>query len=126
MGYITVNQIPQLLFGPKRFSLTNIAALPLVRPGYLHTITGGGIFQKTNGTGVWSPIFTNFQEKRVRSVFETAGGTIFIGSDRGLFKSTNSGKTWKHVHAGGLVGKLVESNGVLLATSQERDNKIDR
>ena len=40
MGYITVNQIPQLLFGKKRFSLTNIAALPLVRPGYLHTITG--------------------------------------------------------------------------------------
>lgn len=77
----------------------------------------GGILQKTNGTSVWSPIFTNFQEKRVRTVFETAGGTIFIGSDRGLFKSTNSGKTWKHVHVGGLVGKLVESNGVLVATS---------
>ena len=73
--------------------------------------------QKINGTSVWSPIYTNFQEKRIRTVFETAGGTIFIGSDRGLFKSTNSGKTWKHVHAGGLVMKLVESNGVLVATS---------
>ena len=30
MGYIPVNQIPQLLFGKKRFSLTNRAALPLV------------------------------------------------------------------------------------------------
>ena len=78
---------------------------------------GGGILQKTNGMSVWSPIFTNFQEKQVRTVFETAGGTIFIGSDRGLFKSTNRGKTWKHVHAGGLVMKLVESNGVLVATS---------
>ena len=33
MGYITVNQIPPLLFGKRRFSLTNIAALPLVRLG---------------------------------------------------------------------------------------------
>jgi photosystem II stability/assembly factor-like uncharacterized protein len=82
---------------------------------FAYNYWGGGIFQKTNGTGVWSPVFTNFQEKRVLSVFETAGGTIFICSDRGLFKSTNSGKSWKHV--GGLVGNLVESNGVLVATS---------
>ena len=84
---------------------------------FAYNYHGGGIFQKTNGTGVWSPVFTNFQEKRVLSVSETAGGTIFIGSDRGLFKSTNSGKSWKQLHAGGW-GKMVESNGVLLATSQ--------
>jgi photosystem II stability/assembly factor-like uncharacterized protein len=77
---------------------------------------GSGIFQKPNGTEVWSPVFTNFQGKRVLSVFETAGGTIFICSDKGLFKSTNSGKSWKH--AGVMVGKLVESNGVLLTTNQ--------
>ena len=55
--------------------------------------------------------------KQIRTVFETAGGTVFIGSDKGLFKTINSGKTWKHVHAGGWVMNLVESNGVLLATS---------
>src|SRR5205085_526560 len=49
---------------------------------------------------------------------ETAGGTIFIVSDRGLFKSTNSGKSWKQLPAGAW-GKIVESNGVLLATSQQ-------
>jgi photosystem II stability/assembly factor-like uncharacterized protein len=76
--------------------------------------------KKTNGTSVWSPIFENFQEPRIRSVFETAGGTIFIGTDRGFFKTTNSGKTWKHVHAGELVGHLAESDGVLLATSMRR------
>ena len=76
--------------------------------------------KKTNGTSVWSPIFENFHEPRIRSVFETAGGAIFIGTDRGLFKTVNSGKTWKHVHAGGLVGHLAESDGVLLATSMRR------
>ena len=78
----------------------------------------GQFLQKINGTSVWSPMYTNFQEKEVRTVFETAGGTVFIGSDNGLFKSTNSGKTWKQVHTGGWVMKLVESNGVLMATSQ--------
>ncbi len=76
--------------------------------------------KKANGKSLWSPIFDNFQEPRLRSAFETAGGTIFIGIDRGLFKTTDSGKTWKHVYAGGLVGNLAESDGVLLATSMRR------
>ena len=76
--------------------------------------------KKANGKSIWSPIFDNFQEPRLRSAFETAGGTIFIGIDRGLFKTTDSGKTWKHVYAGGLVGNLAESDGVLLATSMRR------
>ena len=52
----------------------------------------GQFLQKINGTSVWSPMYTNLQENEVRTVFETAGGAIFIGSNRGLFKSTNSGK----------------------------------
>src|SRR6187402_1034978 len=76
--------------------------------------------KKSDGTSVWSPIFENFHEPRIRTVFETAGGAIFIGIDRGFFKTTNSGNTWKHVHAGGLVGHLAESDGVLLATSMRR------
>jgi photosystem II stability/assembly factor-like uncharacterized protein len=74
----------------------------------------------TNGTSVWSPIFDYSHEPRIRSVFETAGGTIFIGTDEGLFKTDNSGKTWKHVYVGGYVGHLAELNGVLLATGMRR------
>ena len=77
----------------------------------------GHFLQKINGTSKWSPIYANFQQKRVRSVFESAAGSIFIGSDYGLFKSTNSGKTWKRVYTGGGVFYLVESTGVLMAIS---------
>ena len=76
--------------------------------------------KKTNGTSVWSPIFENSSEPRIRSVFETAGAAIFIGTDKGLFKTADSGKTWKHVYAGGWVGNMAESNGVLLSTSKRR------
>ncbi len=76
--------------------------------------------KKTNGTSVWSPIFENFHEPRIRTTFETAGGAIFIGTDRGIFKTDNSGKTWKLVYAGGLVGHLAESDGVLVATSMRK------
>ena len=76
--------------------------------------------KKANGTSVWSPIFENFHEPRIRSVFETAGGSIFIGIDRGFFKTSDGGKTWKQVHAGSLVGHLAESDGVMLAISMRR------
>ena len=79
----------------------------------------GQILQKINGTGVWLPMYTNLQEKKRLTVFETAGGAIFIGSENGLFKSTNSGNTWKQVHTGGWVMKLAALNGVLMATSQQ-------
>jgi photosystem II stability/assembly factor-like uncharacterized protein len=75
------------------------------------------ILRKRNGTNVWSPIFTDLQEKKVRTVLETDGGILFIGTDEGLFRSANNGKTWKNVHAWGLLGKLVESDGVMVATS---------
>ena len=88
------------------------------RTGILAYNYEGQFLQKINGTGTWSPAYTNFQEKEIRTVFETAGGSVFIGCNKGLFRSTNSGKTWKQVQAGGWAMKLVESNGILLATSQ--------
>ena len=76
--------------------------------------------KKTNGTSVWSPVFKNFQETRIRSVFETAGGAIFISTDGGLYKTADNGKTWKHVHTEGMDGNLAESNGILVAISMRR------
>ena len=91
-----------------------------IAPGKSGIIYWGVNLKKTNGTSVWSPIFENFQEPRIRSTFETAGGAIFIGTNIGIFKTANDGKTWEHVYAGGLVGNLAESNGILLATSMRK------
>jgi len=95
----------------------------------------GQFLKKIYGQRDWLPMYTNFQEQAVRmnktidwmytnykekqvsSVFETTGGTILIGSNNAIYKSINSGKTWKYVHVGGWIMKLVESNGVLLGAS---------
>jgi photosystem II stability/assembly factor-like uncharacterized protein len=76
--------------------------------------------KKANGTSVWSPVFDTFQIPVVRSAFETAGGTIFIGTQKGFFKTDDNGATWKYVYAGSLVGHMAESDGVLLATNWRR------
>jgi photosystem II stability/assembly factor-like uncharacterized protein len=74
----------------------------------------GGIVQKSE-TGAWSAIHTDFQHKRVLFVFESAAGSIFMGTEGGLFKSTDKGKTWKEMPVDGLVMKIAESGGVLMA-----------
>lgn len=79
----------------------------------------GRIFQKINATGMWMPVYTEFKKKLVRTIFETNKGTVFVGCDSGLYKSTDNGKTWKNVLAEGWVMKMVDSKGVLLATSQK-------
>jgi len=77
--------------------------------------------KKTNGTSVWSPVFDFFYQQPVlRSTFETAGGTIFIGTEKGFFKTDDNGETWKFVYAGKLVGHIAELDGVLLATDMRR------
>lgn len=97
------------------------AAHSSVAPGkngvFAYTYTGQ-ILQKPNKMNLWLPVFANFPERGIRTVCETTGGIVFIGCDKGLFRSTNHGKTWKLVHDGGWAMKIVESNGVLLATSQ--------
>src|SRR5687768_17155037 len=55
-----------------------------IAPGKSGILYWGVNVKKTNGTSVWSPIFDLFQEPRIRTVFETAGGAIFIGTNRGL------------------------------------------
>jgi len=79
----------------------------------------GQFLQRINGTSAWSPVYSSFQEKQVRTIFESDRGTVFVGTDKGLFKSINSGETWKQVYARGWGMKIVELNGVLMATSQE-------
>jgi photosystem II stability/assembly factor-like uncharacterized protein len=54
----------------------------------------------------------------VRTIFETSDGTLFVGSDNGLYKSVDRGQSWKQVQNEGWVMELVESEGVLIGAGQ--------
>lgn len=103
--------------------LTHISASP---GGVIATSDPNRIFQRLNGTDIWMPIFPDFKEKYVSGVFTAKDGSIFIGAEArwghgqgGIIKSTDQGKTWKHVMDNGWVNKMVELDGVLLCTSQQ-------
>ncbi len=77
----------------------------------------GHFFQKQKSIGIWMPIFNSFKGSAVRTVMETSDGIVFIGCDQGIYKSSDSGNTWKHIFDNGWVIHMVESNGVLLCTN---------
>lgn len=68
---------------------------------------------------LWVPALTNMNNQMFRNIFEAADKTLFFGCDNGVFKSTDQGKNWNHVYDKGWMIDMVESNGVLLCTSQE-------
>jgi photosystem II stability/assembly factor-like uncharacterized protein len=78
----------------------------------------GEIYQKMSPAN-WVPTYENFRKHSMRTVFETSNNTVFLGYDGGLYKSTDRGKTWKHVQDEGWVIHMVEAEGVLLATGQK-------
>ncbi len=88
------------------------------RAGAYALSPGNGFFQNI-APGVWMPVFAVLKEQSLRTLFESADGSIFVGCDRGIFKSADHGKTWKHVYENGWMIRIVESNGVLLCTSEE-------
>ncbi len=88
------------------------------RSGVMAFNSEGKIYQKTPAPGTWSPMYTNFKNQSVETIFETSDGTVFVGCRDGLYKSADKGRSWKHVKNEGWVMNIVESEGVLLGTGQ--------
>lgn len=104
-------------FWEKEISPDNHSSIAPGKAGMIRYNYSGQFLQKLNGTDFWLPMYDNFQGKEIRTVFENERAA-FVGCNRGLFKSTDNGKNWERVYDGGWVMKMVESDGVLLATSQ--------
>ncbi len=88
------------------------------RAGVFTSATGGRLFQKVKGAGVWLPVGTQLKGHSIYTIFESPEGNLVIGCDNGIYKSTDHAKTWKQVFYGGWVMRMVESEGVLLCTNE--------
>jgi photosystem II stability/assembly factor-like uncharacterized protein len=87
------------------------------RSGVMAYNYDGQVYQKMSATGNWLPIYSNFKKHLMRTIFETFDGTVFIGCDIGLYKSTDKGQSWKQVQNEGM--GMVESEGVLIGSGQK-------
>jgi len=95
------------------------ASIAFNRSGVMAYNYEGQIYQKAPAAGTWLPIYTSFKGRSMRTVFETSDGTVFLGCDSGLYKSTDRGESWKQVQDEGWVMHMVESKGLLIATGQK-------
>lgn len=76
----------------------------------------GNVYQQKYSTDTWVPAFTNFKKPLMRTIFETPNGTLFLGTDNGLYKSADKGLNWKRVLDQGWVINMVEGDGVIIGT----------
>ena len=88
-----------------------------ISPGKTGAYVGvylSGFYQNIPRTGIWKPVYATLKDNTVRSILETQDGNIFIGSDKGIFKSADGGKTWKQVYEGDMVLSLTAVDGTLI------------
>lgn len=74
-----------------------------------------GFFKGMPGTGIWNTMDNALSDKTVRAVLETPDGTLFVGCESGLYKSSDSGKSWKLIFAESQINSLAVSGNVLVA-----------
>lgn len=94
------------------------ASIVFNRSGVMAYNYDGHMYRKASTTETWVPAYTTFKKQTMRTIFETSDGIVFIGSDNGLYKSADKGKSWKQVQNEGWVMDIVESDGVLIGTGQ--------
>jgi len=103
---------------PQNSSSRPPTAITFNRSGVMAYNSQGQIYQKMRDADNWSPVFTNFKNSLMQTIFETADGTVFIGYNHGLYRSTDKGNHWRQVQRAA-VFNMVESAGVLVATTMK-------
>ena len=94
-------------------------SLAFNRSGVIAYNYEGMMYQRKSPAEKWLSVYPNLKKDRMRRIFETSDGTVFISYDHGLYKSVDSGQHWKRVQNEGLVMEMVDSEGVLMATGQK-------
>jgi len=73
----------------------------------------GVFFQKLYDNGFWIAVFKELNDINIRTIIESKDGTMLLGTEIGIYKSSDHGKSWKRVFIEGLVTNLTSIEGVI-------------
>jgi photosystem II stability/assembly factor-like uncharacterized protein len=73
-----------------------------------------GFYQEIGGAGVWAPMNKSLKDKTIRTVLETPDGSLFVGCESGLYKSTDQGGSWKQVVSETNINSMVSAGNVIV------------
>ncbi len=81
---------------------------------YGHT-AGVGFFTELQGSGIWIHVGNTLEGRAVRTLIEAPDGSVLVGSDTGIYRSTDGCKSWQHVFKGDMVSSIILVDKFLFA-----------
>lgn len=76
---------------------------------------GVGFFTEIQGSGIWLAVGNTLEGRAVRTLVEAPDGSVLVGSDTGIYKSTDGCKSWKQVFKGYMVSSIISADKFLFA-----------
>lgn len=103
----------QKIGGVPVFPNEKITGVFPVSNGLFASVFRGGFFHKAGSGDVWTAAHEALKDKAVRAVLQM-DGALLVGTDSGIYRSTDGGKSWNWVFSDGQVTNLAISNGILI------------
>lgn len=80
--------------------LQNPQVFALRQQAKLYSYTPAGVYYTPFDTIDWSPSYVGLPSSTVHTLLLHQTGTLFVGMDEGIFRSTNDGENWEAVNSG--------------------------
>lgn len=77
----------------------------------------GDISQFRHAVSRWRSLSHNLSYKNVYTILETQDKALWVGSDQGIFRTRNEGRSWEQVFEHYYVTQIVESGHLIIAHS---------
>jgi ligand-binding sensor domain-containing protein len=105
--------LPVASWHKEKFDQKSINYISPGKAGLYAVALWQGFYQYQPAIGQWMPMHTNLQDKSIFTIIETNNGDVITGCETGIYRSSDNGRTWKHVFKGH-INQIVASGNALI------------